>query len=165
MLELGDRAEDLEEHAPSGGGGVDALVEHHQVDAAGPQLPGQVDEVLEGPAEPVELCRYQLVADSVGRRRVLSSSGRRSCPKSLSMNTSLHPAAASASRRTSLSWSLVDTRPYSFLMASDCIGNPDNVTKARTRVVLHTSLAETLAILTCNVDDRSRYSVSLAMSA
>jgi len=35
MLELGDRAEDLEEHPPDGGGGVDAPVEHHQVDAVG----------------------------------------------------------------------------------------------------------------------------------
>ena len=33
MLELGDRAKDLEEHAADGGGGVDALVEDYQVDA------------------------------------------------------------------------------------------------------------------------------------
>jgi hypothetical protein len=29
VLELGNRAEDVEEHPPDRGGGVDALVEHH----------------------------------------------------------------------------------------------------------------------------------------
>jgi hypothetical protein len=38
MLELGDSAEDLEEHPPDGGGGVDPLVEDDEVDAAGLQV-------------------------------------------------------------------------------------------------------------------------------
>jgi len=33
--ELGDRADDLEEQPPDGRGGVDPLVEHHQVHAPG----------------------------------------------------------------------------------------------------------------------------------
>jgi hypothetical protein len=50
VLELGDRAEDLEEHPPDGGGSVDALVEHHQVDTAGLEALGQVDELFQRPA-------------------------------------------------------------------------------------------------------------------
>jgi hypothetical protein len=55
VFELGDRAEVLEEHPPDRGGGVDALVEHHQVHPGRLQLVGQSDEVLQGAAEPVEL--------------------------------------------------------------------------------------------------------------
>ncbi len=53
MFELGDRAEDLEEHPPDRGGGVDALVEDGQVDTAALQFVGQVNEVFQGSAEPV----------------------------------------------------------------------------------------------------------------
>lgn len=35
MLEFGDRPEDVEEHPTDCGGGVDALIVHHQVDAGG----------------------------------------------------------------------------------------------------------------------------------
>jgi hypothetical protein len=43
VLELGNRAEDLEEHPPNRGAGVDALIQHDQVDAACLQLsPGTV---------------------------------------------------------------------------------------------------------------------------
>jgi hypothetical protein len=56
VLELSDGAKDLEEHPSDRAGGVDALVEHDQGDAALLQLGGQVDEALQGPAEPVECC-------------------------------------------------------------------------------------------------------------
>lgn len=55
VLELGDGSEDLEEHAADGGGGVDALVQDDEVHTPRVELLGQVDEVLEGSAEPVEL--------------------------------------------------------------------------------------------------------------
>jgi hypothetical protein len=54
MLELSDRSQYLEEHSADGGGGVDALVEHHQVDLAGLQQVGQLEEVFQRSAEPVE---------------------------------------------------------------------------------------------------------------
>src|SRR5262245_25921356 len=48
VLELGDGAEDLEEHPAHRARRVDLLVEHDQVDAVLLQLGGQVDEVFEG---------------------------------------------------------------------------------------------------------------------
>jgi hypothetical protein len=53
VLELCDRPEDLEEHPPDRGRGVDALVEHDQVDFLLLQVLGQGDQVLQRPAEPI----------------------------------------------------------------------------------------------------------------
>ena len=44
-LELGDRREDVEGELPGRGGGVDALVQHAEVDAAAFEVGGQFDEV------------------------------------------------------------------------------------------------------------------------
>jgi hypothetical protein len=68
VLEPGDRAEGLEEHPLDRSGRVDALVEHHQVDAALLQLGGQVDEVLEGAPEPVEFGDDELVVAASASR-------------------------------------------------------------------------------------------------
>ena len=62
VLELGNGPEDLEEHPPKGRGGVDALVEHDQVDAPGLELVGKSDQVLKRAPEPVQLGDDQLVA-------------------------------------------------------------------------------------------------------
>jgi hypothetical protein len=55
VLEFCDRAEDLEEHPPDDGRGVDALVEHDQVDLVLLQVLGQGDQVLQGSTEPIQL--------------------------------------------------------------------------------------------------------------
>jgi hypothetical protein len=47
VLELGDGADDLEEHAPCRGAGVDALVEDDEVRPCGAQLLGQLDQILQ----------------------------------------------------------------------------------------------------------------------
>jgi hypothetical protein len=51
--ELGDGAQDVEEHPPDGGGSVDALVQHHQVHTSIVQGLGQLYQVLERTAEPI----------------------------------------------------------------------------------------------------------------
>ena len=53
VLELGDCAEDLEEHPPDSGRCVYALVQYDQVDLAGLEVLGQGDQVLQGATEPV----------------------------------------------------------------------------------------------------------------
>ena len=69
VFELGDGAEDLEEHPPDRGGGVDALVEHDQVDVVVVQLLGEVDELFQRPAEAVALGDHELVGGAQPAQR------------------------------------------------------------------------------------------------
>jgi hypothetical protein len=62
VIKIRDSAEDLEEHPAHRGGGVNPLVDHHQVDPPGLQVIGEGDPRLEGPSEPVERGDPQLVA-------------------------------------------------------------------------------------------------------
>jgi hypothetical protein len=50
-----DGPEDVEEHPSHGGGGVDPPVEHDQIDATLLEEPGELDQVLQRAAEPVEI--------------------------------------------------------------------------------------------------------------
>lgn len=104
---LGDGSQDLEEHPPDGGGGVDALVEDHQVHPARGGLVGQVDQVLQGAAQPVQFCDDELVAQPSG----IASGRRASLLDAVSRNTFSHPAVCRASCGDSGCWSRVETRP------------------------------------------------------
>ena len=73
--EFCDRAEDVEEHAPDRGRGVDALVEHDQVDLALLKVLRQGDQVLQGAAEPIQLRDHQLITGPAGRQQRLVQPG------------------------------------------------------------------------------------------
>ncbi len=99
MLELRDRADDLKEQTPDGGGRVDPLVQHHEIDAAGVEEFGELDQVPERAAEAVELGDYELVADAVGAQQRLvqlwpcGELARRGVDKDLIAAGSRQPAA------------------------------------------------------------------------
>jgi hypothetical protein len=71
VLEFCDRPENLKEHPPDRGRGVDALVQHHQVDLALLQILGQGDQVLQGATEPIQLRNHQLITGPARRQQRL----------------------------------------------------------------------------------------------
>jgi len=90
-LELVDRAEDMEDQPPGGGGGVDLLLQHDQADAALVQLAGEREEVLERPHGAGQAGDDEHVARAqVGQAR--SSSGRAAfLPEAVSVKIFSHP--------------------------------------------------------------------------
>ncbi len=56
---------------PHRGGGIDALVEHHQVHLAALQVAGEVDEVRQRAAEPVKPGDHELVAGTGNHESVV----------------------------------------------------------------------------------------------
>jgi hypothetical protein len=61
-FELGQRTEEVEVQAPAGTGGVDALVEAAEADVAFLRVGHQIDEVPQGPGQPVESPNDESVA-------------------------------------------------------------------------------------------------------
>ncbi len=59
---LGEGTHDVEDEAPAGAGGVELLGEAAEVDAPVPQAGDNLDQVLQGPPEPVETPHDQRVA-------------------------------------------------------------------------------------------------------
>ena len=87
VFELRDRAEDLEEHPPNRDRGIDALIEHHQIHPANLQLVQQLDEVLQRPAEPVELRHDELVARTQPAQGLIELGRRARFPEASSVKT------------------------------------------------------------------------------
>ncbi len=70
----GERAiepEDLEEHPSHRGGCVDAIVQNDKVDLAVLEVVGQLGQVLQRPAEPVQLGDHELIPGPGGPQRVV----------------------------------------------------------------------------------------------
>jgi hypothetical protein len=61
-LELSDRADDLKEQSPRGRAGIDALLQDNEVDTTLLQCRGQLQQVLQATAEPVEFRDHERVA-------------------------------------------------------------------------------------------------------
>jgi hypothetical protein len=102
----------LEEHPAHRGRGVDALVEHDQVDATLVQPGRQLDEMFEGAAEPVEFGDDELVATAAGdQQRLVEFGSAGEFADALSMKICSQPAAVSASCWALGFWSRVETRP------------------------------------------------------
>jgi hypothetical protein len=51
---------------PDRDGGIDPLVEHDQVDVSLLQFAGELDQMLQGAAEPIQLRHHDLIASAVG---------------------------------------------------------------------------------------------------
>ena len=109
-LELGDGREHVEHELASRCGGVDALLQDHEVDSPLPQAFGQLTEVLHAAAESIELDYHR---QSPGRRysRHLSSSGRLALVPETPLSLKIRSQPASSSTRVWISgcWSRVDT--------------------------------------------------------
>jgi hypothetical protein len=61
-FELSDGADDLKEQSPRGRAGIDALLQDNEVDTALLQCRGQLQQVLQAAAEPVEFRDHERVA-------------------------------------------------------------------------------------------------------
>lgn len=75
VLKLSDGPDDGEEQSTNGGGSVDALVEHNQVNLLVLQLLRQVNQVRQRATEPVQFGDHELIARPVGREQCLVQLG------------------------------------------------------------------------------------------
>jgi hypothetical protein len=101
----------VEEQPAAGSGGVDRLVEYDQVDVAGGELAGELDQVAHRAADAVELGDDQLVAGAqVVQGAVELGAAGESAAAPWSTKTRAQPARWSASSWAWGCWSRVETR-------------------------------------------------------